>query len=127
MGSEVTAEEKRPQIQVVVSKREQKRQQMPPPPARGPAPSAAAAAPPPAAAPAGAFRAPAWAGQPPPGASLHVLKGGQLIERLPLDSPATLFGRCGDALDQHALPCMHALQPASLMIGSLLRLCMHCQ
>ena len=43
--------------------------------------------------PPGGFRAPEWAGAPPRPASLQVLKDGQVIQSIPLQQPATLFGR----------------------------------
>ena len=43
--------------------------------------------------PPGAFRAPDWAGTPPAAARLEVLKDGQVIQSIPLEQPATVFGR----------------------------------
>ena len=44
-------------------------------------------------APPGGIRAPEWVGAPPRPAHLHVLKDGQVIQSIPLQQPATLFGR----------------------------------
>ena len=120
MGSGVGAGEE-VKIQVVMSRREQKRQDMPPPPPmHRPAAAVAAAAAPvaqAAAGPPGSFQAPAWAGQPTPGAVLEVSKGGQgIIERIALDRPATLFGRSGCLCTLRATK-LTPLQETSATVG----------
>ncbi|CAK0733982.1 hypothetical protein CVIRNUC_000365 [Coccomyxa viridis] len=93
-------------IEVVASRREQKRAQMPPPQPLQPARPTQGPPPP------GAYKAPDWAGQPPRPARLDVLKDGQVIHSIPLQQPATLFGRSPAAdvvLDHPSLSRQHAV------------------
>ncbi|CAL5225646.1 g8503 [Coccomyxa viridis] len=103
-GSSERPEDQRSKIEVVASKREQKRAQMPPPPVLQPI---RAGQPPPP----GAFKAPDWAGTPPAAARLEVLKDGHVIQSIPLEQPATIFGRSPTAdvvLDHPSLSRQHA-------------------
>ena len=80
---------------VMPSRRDQRKQQdvklMPPPPSL--APPARPAAPPQPQASTSGYTPPPWAGQPPRGTSLQVLKDGVPVQDIPLLLPATVFGR----------------------------------
>ncbi|KAK9825585.1 hypothetical protein WJX74_007760 [Apatococcus lobatus] len=102
---------------VMPSRRDQRKQQdvklMPPPPSLAPpAPAAAPAAQPPQPqASTSGYTPPAWAGQPPRGTSLQVLKDGVPVQDIPLLLPATVFGRHASAdvvLDHPSVSRHHA-------------------
>ncbi len=90
--AEVTAK-----ASVVPSRREQRKQEavklMPPPPSLAPPARPAGPPPPQPKASTSGYNPPPWTGQPPPGVSLQVLKDGVPVQDIPLQLPATVFGR----------------------------------
>ena len=83
---------------VMPSRRDQRKQAdvklMPPPPSLAPpARPAAPVQPPQPQASTSGYTPPPWAGQPPRGTSLQVLKDGVPVQDIPLLLPATVFGR----------------------------------
>eukprot|EP00877_Chromochloris_zofingiensis_P003111 jgi/Chrzof1/12800/Cz07g07300.t1 len=98
-----------PKIQVVQSRREQraaadKVAMAPPPPVLLPHSATACLS-----ASSSSFTPPAWAVAPPPGAALHVIKDGEVIQRIALDKVAVTFGRLpdNDVILEHASISRH--------------------
>ena len=120
MGSneaEVTAK-----ASVMPSRRDQRKQEavklMPPPPSLPPpARTAAPAMSQPQASTSG-YTPPPWAGQPPRGVSLQVLKDGVPVQDIPLHLPATVFGRSASHCCLLA-SCMQRCMPAKCAIWRL--------
>eukprot|EP00884_Botryococcus_braunii_P006625 jgi/Botrbrau1/15964/Bobra.0294s0002.1 len=84
-------------IEIVTSRREQKkeqaRKQMPPPPPPPGALGGSLRGGPPGGLGPSTFPPPPWAGVPPPGYHLEVTKEGQIVQELPLELAAHVFGR----------------------------------